>query len=540
MIRNYHVQFYSKVKNYRNFYIDCNLISVRLIVRINLDSTNWLISMINLELFNPLILTSLTPLLGVCIIILLPATFEAFQKIIALWTTCVTFIFSIFLWLVFDSGSSLFQFSDIFFWSSSLNFYYTIGIDGISLFFIILTTFLSIICILISWGSVTNSVKDYLLCFLLLEFFLIQVFSVLDLFLFYIFFESVLIPMFLIIGIWGSRNRKIRAAYQFFLYTLVGSLLMLLSLLFIYIYTGTTDLRFLWQLQFSESIQILLWLAFFASFAVKIPMVPFHIWLPEAHAEAPTAGSVILAGVLLKMGGYGFLRFSLPMFPIASIFFTPLIFTLSLVAIIYASLTTLRQIDLKKIIAYSSVSHMGFVTIGIFSLNIQGIEGSILLMLSHGLVSSALFLCVGFLYDRHKTRVIKYYSGLIQVMPIFGIFLLFFTFSNLGFPGTSNFVGEILVLLGAFQISTLLVFLAATGTVLSAAYSIWLFNRISFGSLKLQYFRHFQDISRREFCILITLTLIILWMGVYPVPFLNEMHFSVINLVEQINLLKYV
>nr|AHX02557.1 NADH dehydrogenase subunit 4 [Sebdenia flabellata] len=489
--------------------------------------------MINVELFNPLVLVSLTPLVGILIIFIVPSVKEFLCRLVALWTACFSFIFSLILWIQFDSNSSFFQFSETLIWSSTLNFYYTIGIDGISLFFIVLTTFLGVICILVSWGSVKTALKEYLICFLMLEFFLIQVFCVLDLFLFYIFFESVLIPMFLIVGVWGSRTRKIRAAYQFFLYTLLGSLLMLLAILYIYIYVGSTDLQFLWQVQFSELSQILLWLAFFFSFAVKIPMIPFHIWLPEAHAEAPTAGSVILAGILLKMGGYGFLRFSIPMFPIASIYFTPLIFVLSLIAIVYASLTTLRQVDLKKIIAYSSVSHMGFVTIGIFSLNTQGIEGSILLMLSHGLVSSALFLCIGVLYDRHKTRVIKYYSGLAQVMPLFSIFLLIFIFANLGFPGTSSFIGELLVLIGAFQVNILLTFFSAIGMILGAAYSIWLFNRLNFGSLKLQYFSAFQDISRREFWVLVPLVFLILWIGIYPIPFLREMHFSVINLIEQ-------
>nr|AIY34294.1 NADH-ubiquinone oxidoreductase chain 4 [Grateloupia taiwanensis] len=490
--------------------------------------------MTSLEIFNPLILTSITPIIGVVILFLIPSANETGCRIFALWTACLTFLFSLFLWIQFDSSSSFFQFYQTFLWFPSLNFYYSIGVDGISLFFIILTTFLTTTCILVSWSSVKTSVKDYLICFLILEFLLIQVFCVLDLLLFYIFFESVLIPMFLIIGVWGSRERKIRAAYQFFLYTLVGSLLMLLALINIYFTTGSTDIQILWHCHFSEFKQILLWLAFFASFAVKIPMIPFHIWLPEAHAEAPTAGSVILAGILLKLGGYGFLRFSLPMFPSASIYFTPLIFTLSLIAIIYASLTTLRQVDLKKIIAYSSVSHMGFVTIGIFSLNIQGIEGSILLMLSHGLVSSALFLCVGILYDRYKTRIIKYYSGLVQVMPIFGIIFLFFSFANIGFPGTSSFIGELLVLIGAFQTSTTLTFFATIGVILGAAYSIWLFNRVNFGTLKLQYFDCFQDVSRREFWILCPMVLIVLWMGIYPVVFLNEIHFSVINLIQQL------
>nr|YP_009490438.1 NADH dehydrogenase subunit 4 [Gracilaria textorii]AWH62605.1 NADH dehydrogenase subunit 4 [Gracilaria textorii] len=490
--------------------------------------------MLSLEFVNPLILVCITPIFGVLVLFIIPATNEYLCKLVALNTVCLTFLFSLILWIQFDNTTALFQFSSTYNWVPSFNLYYTIGIDGISLFFILLTTLLTIFCILVSWGSVQNLVKEYLICFLLLEFFLIQVFCVLDLLWFYIFFESVLIPMFLIVGIWGSRERKIRAAYQFFLYTLIGSLLMLLALLTIYFEVGTTDLQILWYYNFTELKQIIFWLAFFSSFAVKIPMIPFHIWLPEAHAEAPTAGSVILAGVLLKMGGYGFLRFSIPMFPEASIYFTPLIFTLSIIAILYASLTTLRQVDLKKIIAYSSVSHMGFVTIGIFSLNLQGIEGSILLMLSHGLVSSALFLCVGVLYDRYKTRILKYYGGLMQVMPIFGIFFLFFTFANLGFPGTSSFIGELLVLVGIFQINRILAFFAAIGMILGAAYSIWLFNRINFGGLKIQYFTSFQDVSRREFWILLPLTFLVLWLGIYPILFLGELHFSVLSLIGQL------
>nr|YP_009511857.1 NADH dehydrogenase subunit 4 [Gracilaria gracilis]AXI97734.1 NADH dehydrogenase subunit 4 [Gracilaria gracilis] len=490
--------------------------------------------MLSLEFLNPLILVCITPLFGILILFVIPATNEYLCKLVALSIACLTFLFSLILWLQFDNTTALFQFGSTYNWIPSINLYYTIGIDGISLFFILLTTLLIIFCILVSWGSIRNLVKEYLICFLLLEFFLVQVFSVLDLLCFYIFFESVLIPMFLIVGIWGSRERKIRAAYQFFIYTLIGSLLMLVALLTIYSEVGTTDLQILWYYNFTELKQIFFWLAFFSSFAVKIPMIPFHIWLPEAHAEAPTAGSVILAGVLLKMGGYGFLRFSIPMFPEASIFFTPLIFTLSIIAILYASLTTLRQVDLKKIIAYSSVSHMGFVTIGIFSLNLQGIEGSILLMLSHGLVSSALFLCVGILYDRYKTRILKYYSGLMQVMPIFGIFFLFFTFANLGFPGTSSFIGELLVLVGVFQINRILTFFASVGMILGAAYSIWLFNRINFGGLRTQYFKSFQDVSRREFWILLPLMFIILWIGIYPISFLGELHFSVISLIKQL------
>nr|AYR06616.1 NADH dehydrogenase subunit 4 [Renouxia sp.] len=482
--------------------------------------------------FNPLIVTSVMPLCGLLFLLVVPSVNEKLCRIIALFTTCLTFIFSLSILIYFEQGSPFFQCYKTFNWLTSLNFYYTVGVDGISLFFILLTTFLILLCVLISWETVTKYVKEYLICFIVLEFLLIQVFSVLDLFLFYVCFESVLIPMFLIIGIWGSRERKIRAAYQFFLYTLVGSLLMLVALLSIYFWAGSTDLQILWNYKFSENLQILLWLAFFASFAVKIPMVPFHIWLPEAHAEAPTAGSVILAGILLKMGGYGFLRFSLPVFPLATIYFTPLIYTLSLIAALYASFTTLRQIDLKKIIAYSSISHMGFVTIGIFTLNTQGIEGSIILMLSHGLVSSALFICVGILYDRYKTRIIKYYSGLTQVMPIFTLFFLFFSFSNIGFPGTSSFIGELLVLVGAFQSNIFITLITSISIILSAAYSIWLLNRISFGVLKSQYFVVFQDLSRREFWILFPLFFLVLLMGIIPNIFLDEIHFSVTNLLE--------
>lgn len=484
---------------------------------------------------NILLFTSLTPLFGSICLLLIPTEHKTYLLNFSFFISNLTFIFSLFLWILFDPTSSFFQFTKLIFYFEYSNLYYSIGIDGISLFFVLLTTFLINICILLSWQSVSFYIKEYLISFLILEFFLIQVFCVLDLLLFYIFFESVLIPMFLIVGIWGSRQRKIRAAYQLFLYTLFGSLLMLLGIVFIYSKIGSLDFQILSTFTFCESTQLLLWLSFFASFAVKIPMIPFHIWLPEAHAEAPTSGSVILAGILLKLGGYGFLRFSLPLFPNASIFFAPFVFTLSLIAVIYASLTTLRQIDLKKIIAYSSVSHMGFVTIGIFSFNPQGLEGSILLMLSHGLVSSALFLCVGVLYDRFKTRIIKYYSGLVQVMPLFTIFFLFFSFANTGFPGTSSFVGEILVLIGTLRINVILTFFMALGVIFSAAYSIWLLNRVNFGILTTNFFTLFQDVSRREVWVLVPLALMVLWMGLYPESFLQEIHFSVLNLLEHIN-----
>ena len=485
-----------------------------------------------LEIFNPLVSVSFSPIFGLLYLVFIPKTNINQCRLTALYSTCITFILSIGLWLQFDKSSSFMQFCKTFNWVKPLNLYYTIGIDGISLFFILLTTFLVLLCVVVSWGSIKYYVKEYLILFLLLEFLLIQVFCVLDLFLFYIYFESVLMPMFLIILIWGSRERKIRAAYQFFLYTLVGSLLMLVALVSIYFKAGTTDLQTLCNFNFTETQQILFWLAFFASFAVKIPMIPFHIWLPEAHAEAPTAGSVILAGVLLKMGGYGFLRFSIPLFPMATIYFTPLIFVLSILAALYASLTTLRQIDLKKIIAYSSVAHMGFVTMGIFTLNSQGIEGSIVLMLSHGLISSALFLCVGIIYDRHRTRIVKYYSGLVQVMPIFLIFFLFFSFSNIGFPGTSSFIGELLVLIGTFSVSIFSTFVISFSLILSACYSIWLLNRIGFGLLKIEYFTLFQDVSRREFWILVPLMGLVLWIGILPNFLLNEIHFTVSNLLE--------
>jgi proton-translocating NADH-quinone oxidoreductase chain M len=409
-----------------------------------------------------------------------------------------------------------------------------VGVDGISLFFLLLTTFLIPICLLASWDSIKINIREYSIAFLFLEAVLICVFTVLDVLFFYIFFEAVLIPMFLIIGIWGSRERKIRAAYQFFVYTLIGSVLMLLAIMYIYFQTGTTDVQVLTTVAFDYNVQIILWLAFFASLAVKIPMVPAHIWLPEAHSEAPTAGSVILAGVLLKMGGYGFLRFSIPMFPDASIYFTPLVYTLSVIAVIYTSLTTLRQVDMKRIIAYSSVAHMGFVTIGMFSLNIQGIEGSMLLMLSHGIVSSALFLCVGVIYDRHKTRIIKYYSGLTVKMPLFSMIFLFFILANMGFPGTSSFVSEFLVLVGAFKSNVFVTTLAATGVIWGAGYSIWLYNRVAFGNIRTSHITAFHDLDRREFMVFLPCIILVFVMGIYPEIFLNAMHVSITHLIEQV------
>nr|YP_009047506.1 NADH dehydrogenase subunit 4 [Bartramia pomiformis]AGN74297.1 NADH dehydrogenase subunit 4 [Bartramia pomiformis]AHG58858.1 NADH dehydrogenase subunit 4 [Bartramia pomiformis] len=472
------------------------------------------------------------PLLGSIILFVIPDPRIRLIRSIGLCTSLITFLYSPFFWIQFDNSTAKFQFVETIRWLpySNINFY--IGIDGISLFFVVLTTFLIPICILVGWSSIKSYKKEYMIAFLICESFMIAVFCMLDLLLFYVFFESILIPMFIIIGVWGSRQRKIQAAYQFFLYTLLGSVFMLLAILFIFFQTGTTDLQILLTTEFSERRQILLWIAFFASFSVKVPMVPVHIWLPEAHVEAPTAGSVILAGILLKLGTYGFLRFSIPMFPEATLYFTPFIYTLSVIAIIYTSLTTIRQIDLKKIIAYSSVAHMNFVTIGMFSLNIQGIEGSILLMLSHGMVSSAPFLCVGVLYDRHKTRLVKYYGGLVSTMPMFSTIFLFFTLANMSLPGTSSFIGEFLILIGAFQRNSLVATLAALGMILGAAYSLWLYNRVIFGNFKPKFLQKFSDLNRREVLIFFPFIVGVIWMGVYPEVFLECMHTSVSNLVQ--------
>ena len=487
-------------------------------------------------MFDSSILLSLVaiPLIGIIILFFIPDTNSDLQKNVGLSTSLLTFLLSILLWLKFDMSTPKYQFVEKFFSVPYSNMHIYVGVDGISLFFILLTTFLIPVCLLASWDSIKIYIREYSIAFLFLESVLICVFTVLDVLFFYIFFEAVLIPMFLIVGIWGSRERKIRAAYQFFVYTLVGSVLMLLAILYIYFQTGTTDVQVLTTITFDYQTQIILWLAFFASLAVKVPMVPAHIWLPEAHSEAPTAGSVILAGVLLKMGGYGFLRFSIPMFPDASIYFTPLVYTLSIIAIIYTSLTTLRQVDLKRIIAYSSVAHMGFVTIGMFTLNIQGIEGSMLLMLSHGVVSSALFLCVGVIYDRHKTRIIKYYSGLTVKMPLFSMIFLFFILANMGFPGTSSFVSEFMVLTGSFKSNVFVTTLATTGVIWGAAYSIWLYNRVAFGNIRTSHISAFQDLDRREFMVFAPCVFLVLLMGIYPEIFLNAMHVSITHLIEQV------
>lgn len=472
------------------------------------------------------------PLIGTVILFFIPSSNKSLLRSIALNFSCLTFVLSLVLWVFFNKSTAAFQYVEKFFWIPILNLNFPLGVDGISLFFILLTTLLIPICLLASWDSIQFDLKKYLIAFLIMEFFLIGVFCVLDLLLFYIFFESVLIPMFLIIGIWGSRERKIRAAYFFFLYTLLGSVLMLLSVLYIYYQVGTTDYEVLLSFSFSSLEQKIMWFAFFASFATKVPMVPVHLWLPEAHVEAPTAGSVILAGVLLKLGTYGFIRFSFPLFPEACFFFSPFVYAMSVVGIVYTSLTAIRQSDFKRIIAYTSVAHMNLVMIGLFSFNVIGLEGAILQSLSHGFVASALFLIIGVVYDRHHTRMVKYYGGLVHTMPIYIFIFLFFTMANIGLPGTGSFVGELLILTGSFKANTTVTFLGATGMILGGCYSLWLFNRIAYGNLKTQYFKNYLDINKREFLIFFPLILGTLVMGVYPNIFLNSIHFSVNMLVE--------
>lgn len=483
------------------------------------------------------ILSTITflPLLGAAFLLLIrgeEATVARNSRLVALWTTIITFALSILLVANFDPNTANFQFEERSEWLPDYGIGYHLGVDGISIFFLLLTTFLVPICIISCWKAVQTRVREYMLAFLVLETLMIGVFSTLDLLMFYIFFEGQLIPMFLIIGIWGG-SRRVYSAYKFFLYTLVGSVLFLLAILFMYFQAGTTDIPILMKEVWEPGIQTWLWLALFASFAVKLPMWPFHTWLPDAHVEAPTAGSVILAGILLKMGGYGFLRFSLPMFPDASHFFTPFVFALSVVAVIYTSLVALMQQDMKKLIAYSSVAHMGLVTIGIFSLNTQGIEGSIFQMLSHGVVSAALFLVVGVIYDRVHSREITAYGGLVHRMPIYAAVFMVFMLSSIGLPATSGFVGEFLIFVGVFQVNTWVATLGLVGVILGAAYMLWLYRRVIFGELTKENLRLIKDLNFREIAFFAPLVLLTLFMGIYPKPFLDIMHVSVENLVEQ-------
>jgi NADH-quinone oxidoreductase subunit M len=434
----------------------------------------------------------------------------------------------------FDPASADFQMVEKFDWLPGFNIAYKMGVDGISIFFILLSTFLTPICILASWESIQNRVREYMMSFLLLETMMVGMFSSLDLILFYVFFEGVLIPMFIIIGVWGGK-RRVYAAFKFFLYTLLGSVLTLIAILALYNQFGTTDIPTLMQSAVPPALQKWLWLAFLASFAVKVPMWPVHTWLPDAHVEAPTAGSVILAGVLLKMGGYGFLRLSLPILPLASEYFTPLIFTLSVIAVIYTSLVALAQEDMKKLIAYSSVAHMGFVTIGIFAVTTQGLQGAMFQMLSHGIVSAALFLCVGVVYDRLHTREIGRYGGLVHNMPRYATAFMIFMLASVGLPGTSGFVGEFLVLIGAYQVDTTVTFLAATGVILGAAYMLYLYKRVVFGGLKKGDVKAMPDLNAREVAIFLPLVALVFWMGIYPSSFINPMAPALAKVISRYN-----
>ena len=477
------------------------------------------------------------PLIGAFFILLTKGdikNIEKNSKYIAIFCSLVNFFLSIFLWYLFDPTTSEFQFVEKRVWIKNfINF--QIGVDGISILFVVLTAFITPICILSAVNSIKFKIKDFLIALLLMETLMIGVFCSLDLIIFYLFFEAGLIPMFLIIGIWGG-SRRVYSAFKFFLFTLLGSVLMLIAIIAIYWISGTTDLIQLLNFRIDEKYQYLLWLAFFSSFAVKMPMWPFHTWLPDAHVEAPTAGSVILAAILLKMAGYGFIRFSLGLFPIATDYFSSFIFFLSVIAIIYTSLVALAQEDMKKLIAYSSVAHMGFVTIGIFSLNQQGLEGSIIQMISHGLISAGLFLCVGVVYDRFNSRMISSYGGLVNIMPKYAFLFMIFTLGGLGLPGTSGFVGEFLILVGSFQINYIVAILATTGVILSAAYMLWLYRRVVFGKIINSELKKMKDLNISELYILYPLALLIILFGFYPEPFFNSIEVSINNLIDNYNM----
>ena len=476
------------------------------------------------------------PIVGALLIYLVRGDDEAARRNarwIALWTTLITFAVSVLLVLRFDPNQTDFQFVEKSNWLAA-GISYHMGVDGISLPFVILTTALMPFCIVASWKSVTNRLREYMMAFLILETLMVGTFSALDLVLFYLFFEGGLIPMFLIIGVWGG-PRRVYASFKFFLYTLLGSVLMLLAIMALYWNAGTTDIPTLMHTAVPRSLQTWAWLAFFASFAVKMPMWPVHTWLPDAHVEAPTAGSVILAAILLKMGGYGFLRFSLPMFPLASHDFAPLVWTLSAIAIIYTSLVALMQEDIKKLIAYSSVAHMGFVTMGIFAGTMQGVAGGVFQMISHGIVSGALFLCVGIVYDRMHTREIAAYGGLVNRMPIYALVFMVFTMANVGLPGTSGFVGEFMTLLGTFKVSIPTAFFATFGVILSAGYALWLYRKVVFGALTKPSLASIKDLTLREGVILFPLVALTILFGVYPKPILDMSAASVQQLVNNYN-----
>ena len=476
------------------------------------------------------------PLTGVLFLMLVrgsEANVATNSKLVALWVSGFTFLLSVFLYFGFDPNLSGYQFEEQVDWIPEAGISYHLGIDGISMPFILLSTFLVPLSILASWHSITHRVRDYMIAFLVLETMMIGMFASLDMLMFYLFFEGVLIPMFLIIGVWGGAER-VYAAFKFFLYTLLGSVLMLVCMLVMYHQAGTTDIPVLAEFDFAPALQFWLFLGFFASFAVKVPMWPVHTWLPDAHVQAPTAGSMILAGVLLKMGGYGFIRFSLPMFPEASDLFAPMIFVLSVIAVIYTSLVALAQSDMKKLIAYSSVAHMGFVTIGIFSMNEQGIAGAMFQMISHGLVSAALFFCVGVVYDRLHTREISAYGGVVDAMPRYATFFMFMMLASVGLPGISGFVGEMLVLVGAWNRADWVAILAATGLILGACYMLWLYRRVVFGRAEKPEILELEALSGREFMIFVPLTVFVLWFGVYPSTLLDIMEVAVRDVLGQI------
>ena len=454
-------------------------------------------------------------------------------KYVALFISLANLFLSLYLWLLFDENDSNFQFVESRSWILGL-INYKIGIDGISILFIILTTFITPICILSVNNSIKYRLKDFLISILIMETLMIGVFCSLDLVVFYLFFEGGLIPMFLIIGIWGG-ERRVYSAFKFFLYTLLGSVLMLVAIISIYWIAGTTDVEKLYSLGIKDNYQYLLWLAFFSSFAVKTPMWPVHTWLPDAHVEAPTAGSVLLAAILLKMAGYGFIRFSIGLFPMASEYFAPLIFTLSIIAIIYTSLVALMQDDMKKLIAYSSVAHMGFVTLGIFTMTKQGIEGSIFQMISHGLISAALFLCVGVIYDRKHTRLISRYGGIVSIMPKYSVVFMIFTLGAVGLPGTTGFVGEFLILMGAFKKNFLVAILASIGVILSAAYMLWLYKRVVFGDIVNNDLKDMIDLKDTEKLILWSLAALVIFFGFYPDPLFKTIDYSVTNFIDVYN-----
>jgi len=454
-------------------------------------------------------------------------------KYVALFTSLVNFFLSVYLWFLFDQNTSAFQFVEDRIWIKGF-INYKVGVDGISILFIILTTFITPLCIISVNNSIKSRLNEFLIAILIMETFMIGVFCSLDLVIFYLFFEAGLIPMFLIIGIWGG-TRRVYSAFKFFLFTLLGSVLMLVAIISIYWITGTTDFIKLYELGIDAKFQNLLWLAFFSSFAVKTPMWPVHTWLPDAHVEAPTAGSVLLAAILLKMAGYGFIRFSLGLFPVASEIFTPLIYTLSVIAIIFTSLIALMQEDMKKLIAYSSVAHMGFVTLGIFTIQQQGIEGSIIQMISHGLVSAALFLCVGVVYDRMHSRLINTYGGIVTIVPKYAVLFMIFTLSALGLPGTSGFVGEFLILMAAFKDNFLVAVLASLGVIIGAAYMLWLYKRVIFGKLVNSDLKKMLDLNKSEIFTLACLAAPTLYFGFYPDPLINTIEVSVTDLIDKYN-----